>query len=563
MRYVGLGKTLFNSSLSTISDGAGSPAVEVFLSERFDRVKNSGQSPVSLPVRLRAGEEDVEIAESSDVVEGLAKERILNQGFPFFEYLRAKGLTPLSREFNPQIRLVGHHHAHAAAAVLRSPFRKALVFVMDGAGSSVETLAAIGAESELLANVKPEEFEHASAYLFDEGKLSPVSKEFMRFSGKAGEGFGTSPGIFYETIAKFIFGKQTDPGKVMGLAPFGKGEVIHDLLRFQEELDWGKSFKGKTKAEWEAHPSSELFRNLAASAQMTFEDHYLSRIQKLREKFPGYDNLILAGGCALNCTANWKLQAGKTFREIYVACNPGDESIGLGCAAVLWLRDHADDWRPLPWHKQNSFLGPLSSVPRAPALEELFAGFHVVECPAVEAEAAQAIARQEIIAWFQGRSECGPRALGHRSILAGPLRRDLKAQLNAHIKFRESFRPYGCAVLWEDADTYFQIPRGFQNPFMSFAVPVRDEYVDLLSQVSHVDGTSRMQTLQREQDELFYRLLEKVRELTGHGLVLNTSLNVMNEPILETAEDALRFFRSSEVDALFIGNLMIRKKRHV
>jgi carbamoyltransferase len=564
MRYVGLGKTLYSSSLCTLSNGKSDfPDVEIYLSERFERVKNSGKSPVFLASHLLTTPEEVMVAESSDVAEAAQKEIILNENFPFFDLLKARGLTSFSANLNSKVRIIGHHHAHAAAAVLRSPFPKALVVVMDGAGSSVKTLRKIGSENHVLGSEPDNRFEHFSVYLFDQGQLEPVKKEFMQFD-QSGEkkSLGTSPGIFYENISKYIFNSQTDPGKVMGLAAFGEGELVTDFLSYQKNLDWSKSFQGKSKTEWENHPERDAFIEIAATAQRSFEHYYLRMIEKLRDEFPEYEYLILTGGCALNCTANWKLQAKNIFREIYVAFNPGDESIGLGCASLLWMEQNQKSWKPFPWNLQNSFLGK-NSVLSGDRIRELFREYQITEHQDVSLPAARSISSGEIIAWFQGRSECGPRALGHRSILARPDRTNLKNYLNERIKFRENFRPYGCTVLHEDAGKYFAVPAGFRNPFMSFAVPVKAEWKDYLSHVTHVDQTSRMQTLEAAQDDLFHKLLLHVRTITGNGIVLNTSLNVMNEPILETAEDALRFFQHSEVDALFIGQYEIRKARHV
>jgi len=564
MRYVGLGKTLYSSSLCTLTDGKSDfPEPVIFLSERYERVKNSGKSPVFLAGHLDLSPVESEIAESSDVAEALLKENILNEKIPFFELIKSRNLTTFSAAFNPSLRTIGHHHAHAAAAVLRSPFEKALVFVLDGAGSSVSTLRKIGTESDLTRGEREDSYEHLSVYLFDHGELTPVKKEFMSFA-QTGEmkSLGTSPGIFYENISRYIFNSQTDPGKVMGLAAFGKGEVVTDFLDYQKKLNWKKAFSGKTKIEWENHPEKENFIRVAATAQSSFEHFFLGKLQDIRKEFPEYGKLILTGGCALNCTANWKLQAKNLFEEIYVAPNPGDESIGLGCATALWLEKNKANWKAFPWERQNSFLGKDIDLDSS-RLKEIFRDYEITVSDNISLMAAEAIHRGEVIAWFQGRSECGPRALGHRSILARPDRPDLKNYLNEKIKFRESFRPYGCTVLGDEAPKYFLVPPHFKNPFMSFAVPVKEEWKDLLSHVTHVDGTSRMQTLESTQDELFYRLLSDIKTLTGHGLVLNTSLNVMNEPILESAEDALRFFKGSAVDALFIGQCMIRKASHV
>jgi carbamoyltransferase len=164
------------------------------------------------------------------------------------------------------------------------------------------------------------------------------------------------------------------------------------------------------------------------------------------------------------------------------------------------------------------------------------------------------------VAWFQGRSESGPRALGNRSILARPDVTGLKDKLNKSIKFRESFRPYGCSVIQEKAHLYFDIDQNFNNPYMSFAIKVREEHKELLKEVSHIDGTSRMQTVKIGQNEKFYRLLERFGEKSGLPCLLNTSLNVMDEPIVETIQDVRRFMENTPTDYLVINDFLIKRK---
>jgi carbamoyltransferase len=216
-------------------------------------------------------------------------------------------------------------------------------------------------------------------------------------------------------------------------------------------------------------------------------------------------------------------------------------------------------WKPFQRDLQTSFLGPKSSVPTEEKIRNVFSQYKLSVESEIHKKVASEIADGKIVAWFQGRSECGPRSLGHRSILARPDRTDLKNYLNSHIKFRENFRPYGCTCIWEKAHEIFNVPAGFENPFMSFAVPVNEKWKQKLQHVTHVDGTSRMQTLHESQEPLFYKLLLEVEKLTGLPLVLNTSLNIMGEPILETIEDAERFFKDSAVDGLCIGNVWITK----
>lgn len=539
--FLGIGKTLYNSSWCRLHSGKERPEIEIFITERINRQKNSGSSPIPfMPISKSAY-----IAENSPVVPALIKEEIFNQNFPFFEMLESKNLSHYSQKFNPQIKEIPHHLAHAHSAAILAPFTKALVVVLDGAGSKISDNT----------------YEHLSVYALEENRLTPLFREEMKFfpSKKISENFSNSIGIFYEMCSKYIFNSLNESGKVMGLAPFGMAQEITSYSDYLESLDWDLAFKQKGKMEWENSSHLKLYQDVAATAQRAFELFLLQFLTDLKQKYSGFDNLIFTGGCALNCTANWKIVQSNLFEQIYVPPNPGDESIGLGCAAWLQDQEIGHTFNPLPWEKQTSFYGPIQNIPFSENIEKTFSKYNPKKSPNICHAVAALIGDHKIVAWFQGRSECGPRALGHRSLLARPDRPQLKNYLNENIKFRESFRPYGCSVIFEDSHLYFEHPRGFHNPFMSYAIPVRPEYKALLEHVTHIDGTSRMQILHSEQDPLFHKLLTEVKNITGHGIVLNTSLNVMNEPILETIEEALKFFESSKVDALCIGDYLILK----
>lgn len=534
MRYLGLGKTIFNSSATLLEQNSeGRVDFETILTERILKEKYSGKWPGRalehfLPL------DSVRIGESRDVSTAGEYEDALDRSFPFYSWLAQKKLTQFSLHFNPEIETFEHHHAHALAAVAFSPWEEAVIVVLDGAGTR---------------NPSDDTFECMSAYEFQNGKLTLIKREFLDFKKHIGIG------IFYEKMSEYIFNNKHEAGKVMGLAPFGQALPVSDYSEFLNQLDWTKQFMGKGKEEWEASPHMSLYQNLAATAQAEFEKYVEQLFTDLRSLNPHLDKLIFTGGCALNCTTNWKMAAKKIFSKIHVLPFPGDESIALGCAYGL----SETPPKIFPVETQTSFYGPKSSVPTTEKVLALFSKYKCSVENNISSKAAKEISEGKIIAWFQGRSECGPRALGHRSILARPDRQDLKNYLNDHIKFRESFRPYGCTVIWEKAHNYFDIPEGFENPFMSFAVPVKENWKELLKHVTHVDGTSRMQTLHREQEPLFYQLLTEVEKLTGVPVVLNTSLNIMGEPILETIEDAERFFRTSAVDGISIGNVWIEK----
>jgi carbamoyltransferase len=347
----------------------------------------------------------------------------------------------------------------------------------------------------------------------------------------------------------------------MGLAPFGKSEkteITNDLIIFQNSLDWNNAFHHKSKQEWEKS-NNKNFQNLAATVQAKLENEYETLIANLKIKYPKIKNLILTGGCALNCTNNAKILKNKYFEKIYIPPFPGDECIGFGLAKAKEFNTHPNKWQPVPYENQSPYWGPLNSIPTSSKIESTFekTKYLIKKHEDIAETASQLLYDGHIIAWFQGRSESGPRALGNRSILARPDKIGLKNFLNQEIKFRENFRPYGSSVLVEYASLYFQVKPGFENPFMSFAVGVNPQFHDLLKEVTHVDGTSRMQTVRSTQNNLFYKLINAFGNKSQLYCLLNTSLNIMDQPILETVEDAKNFMDNSKVKYLAIGDYLI------
>jgi carbamoyltransferase len=502
------------------------------------------------------------LAENRDVDDPLLHEEGLNKQIPFFDFLEKKKLTQFSRKFNSEIMFFPHHLVHAYTAMAMSPFARCFILIMDGGGSRNKDISH-KIESEFLDLTKPDSNEEYSLYLMEQGKLQCLFKGFQSFEKNSdGKWLSAGMGALFENASEYIFNSNQSAGKVMGLAALKQkfNDKIVDRMSFQKKWDWNKAFKSKGKKEWEEHSSSEMFLEMSCLVQQEFEENLFQILDRAKILFPEIDQIILGGGCALNCTANAKILSKKYFSEIYVTPFPGDESTSFGCAYANAFEQNLVKWQPLDHHNQISFLGAKTSDPEKFEIENIFKDFQIEKTSDIADHCAQYMAQDKIIAWFQGVSECGPRALGHRSILASVKFPNLKNYLNEKIKFREEFRPYGCSVLWDEADKYFVIPKGFNNPFMSFALQVRPSFMDLLKEVSHVDGTSRMQTIRAQQDDLFYQLIKKVGQYTGVPIVLNTSLNVMYEPILETPIDAKRFFENSMVDALVIGNYFITKK---
>ncbi|MFM6929787.1 MAG: carbamoyltransferase C-terminal domain-containing protein [Bdellovibrio sp.] len=574
---LGLGKTLYHSSVSLLElkEGQIRPEATLVLSERLSRKKNSGSWPTE-PLRKILPHLDLtttSIAENRDVLHPKVHEEQLNTVLPFFESLQQNGLAHFSSHFNSAVQFVPHHLCHAMAAVHMSPFAKALIVVIDGAGTAKKDFSE-GFQNEGQLSTATEDGsvrdpnEEISVYLFDqnEGKAQLVCQKknwrsFVKSHSVATKTWSEGLGIFYETASEFIFNCNQSSGKVMGLAPFGEAvNLPGSRTDFLESLPWKeRSFQGGGKKAWENHPHLQDYKNLAATVQGEFERFLFPFVQALRSEYPEYENIILTGGCALNCTFNGKLVRQGLFNEVYVPPFPGDESISLGAAAYLHYILENQDWHPLVHEQQHGYLGATESNPTAEDILRIFEGFEIARPAAITEHVANLLQQGEVIAWFQGRSEAGPRALGNRSILARPDQPGLKDRLNANIKFREAFRPYGASCLFEKAGEYFEIPENFNSPYMSFAIPVKVQHKITLKEVTHVDGTCRFQSVRSGQNKKFYELIKCFGDKTGLYCLLNTSLNVMGEPIIETAEDARRFLLQTPVHGLAIGDYYIQK----
>lgn len=559
MNYLGLGKTLYNSSAAVIKKKLLGKEIEIQLMERLTREKACGLWPEKAIKNLESQYKDfVRISENRDVIHPLVKEKMMDERFPFEVYAKKNKIEKYSTLLNPEIEFIPHHFAHAWAAVLMSPFKEALVVVIDGAGTNVKDFPRGHTELTIDPAVTKNDLEMCTFYDFRNGKLEFVRKYWQRFEESKkypNKSFSTGVGIFYEKIAEFIFNSNQAAGKVMGLAPFGKAMKVDDYWEFLENLDWEKSsWKGGTKKDWEQSQHMELYQNLAATAQREYETF----LKDALDEFNGnYRNLILTGGCSLNCTSNMKIYEWTDFKEVYVTPFPGDSSIGIGCASYLYHQDNS--WKVFDKKDQHGYFGPSTSVPTDEETEKVFENYKLERVNDIEKKTAELLYQNKIIAWYQGRSESGPRALGNRSIIARVDFKDLKSYLNEKIKFRESFRPYGCSVTFEAASNYFEFPEHFETPYMSFAVKVRESKKEFLKEVSHIDGTSRMQTVRKGQNKRYHKLLREFGNLSGDEILLNTSLNIMGEPIVETLGDLEKFFNQSKVDYAVAGNYLISK----
>jgi carbamoyltransferase len=438
---------------------------------------------------------------------------------PLFLRSALRGLDPSI------VRFVPHHVAHAASAFLAGPHRTASVMVLDGRGERTSYLSGRSVDGEL-----------------DVLATQPLPH---------------SLGVMYEDVTEHLgFRRSSDEYKVMGLAAYGKPVFLDDLRRairttpeggFElDAIDWSRFVEPRTGEAWEPGHA-----DLAMSVQVRLEEVLLELAGWIHER-TGDRALVMAGGVALNCLANSRISREGPFSSLWVQPAAGDAGTALG-AALAVARELGDDVRPMP----SAALGPeWTDDEIEDALLRADLGF---ERPTDVADAvAEVVADDGIVAWFQGRAEYGPRALGHRSLLADPRNPDNLERLN-EVKGREQFRPVAPMVLADRAGSIFDGP--LPSPFMLFTHEVRPAWRDRIPAATHVDGSARIQTVDRADEPLVARMLEAFERRTGVPVVINTSLNTAGRPIVNSPRDALEVFGSAPVTALAMGPFLVRRER--
>jgi len=439
-----------------------------------------------------------------------------------------------------------HHLSHAAAAFYPSPFERAAILTTDGIGEWTSTTFGIGEGSEIRL----------------EGRIR----------------FPHSLGFFYSAVTSYLgFRVNNDEWKVMGLASYGKPRFIDEMERLIQVADDGSfhldlsyfahqwSADRMFNRKWERlfgrrarrtdEELEEFHRDVAHSAQEMTE-RIIVRIARALHARYGADALCIAGGVGLNGVANWRVLQETPFREIFIQPAAGDDGGALG--AALWAH-HAILGGERRWRMEDAYLGPAYGGWRCrEALEARGLSYRRATREEMLAQAAEWIASGSVVGWYQGRMEFGPRALGNRSILADARDPDMKAKINAKVKFREPFRPFAPVVPLEDADRYFELG-GMEAPYMLLVPPVRPELRSVIPAVTHADGTGRVQTVRREQNPRYYDLLRAFEERTGVPVLLNTSFNIRGEPVVCTPDDAVNCYLNSGIDALVLGDYLTKK----
>jgi carbamoyltransferase len=469
---------------------------------------------------------------------------------------------------------VEHHLAHMASAFFCSPFDEAMCLTVDGFGDFVSTMAAVG-----------------------RGNRIEVLRRIH---------FPHSLGLFYTAITQHLgFLGFGDEYKVMGLAAYGEPAFAAEMRRlvpatggagdgdggFRLDLRYFRHLSEGVDMTWDdgaprlgpvftpelerllgpaRRPQDELaqrHKDLAASLQQVYEERFFALVRAL-QRASGQKALALAGGCAMNSLANGKLFERTGVEDVYIQAAAGDAGTALG--AALWAH-HVVLSAPRGFVMEHCYWGPEYSqeeirraiavaLPASAGRDGTWGEIGVAAAGGLDrlaAETAAGIAAGEVVGWYQGRSEWGPRALGNRSIVADPRRRDMKDLLNSKIKRRESFRPFAPSILEERTAEWFAI--GYPDPFMIKVYPIRPEKRGLIPAVTHVDGTGRLQTVSRRTNPRYWQLIRAFEELTGVPMVLNTSFNE-NEPIVNTPAEALDCFLRTRMDRLVLGDVVLTRR---
>jgi carbamoyltransferase len=460
------------------------------------------------------------------------------------EKLRMPGVIKKKLDYKGEVLFVPHHKSHAASAFFASPFEEAAIVTIDAVGEWVSTAIHYGKGNEI-KTLKVINFPH-------------------------------SLGLFYSTITSYLgFKVLSDEYKVMGLAGWGRPTYYNKfkkLIDFKEDGSFKLNMKYFSYTHSEKMFSDELVKefgkpreyegkiekrhmDIAASLQKITEDVIL-RIVKHAFDLTKSENLCMAGGVALNSVANGKILMSRIFKNVFF--QPAATDAGGALGAALYAYNNILG-KKRNYVMKDAFLGPkFSDKEIKEFLESKNVKFEKLSEKEIIKAAAEAIAGNKVLGWFQDRMELGPRALGHRSILANPSNPKMKAILNEKVKHREWFRPFAPSVLLENVRDYFDFD--IDMPFMIITLPVKEERRKRIISATHIDGTARPQTTIQKREGIYHRLIREFDSLTGVPALINTSFNLRGEPIVCSPQDAFSDFMKTKMDYLILGNYIINKK---
>jgi len=459
----------------------------------------------------------------------------------FWNWYRASWKSSSGKK--PEVHFIEHHLAHVEGSFYVSPWDKAALLSLDGSG------------------------EWATSYL-GAGEGNSVRCFNQSY-------FPNSLGSFYEAATQFCgFIPNYDEGKTMGLAPFGDPDVYFDTVdkiisidthgsitidlsyfnyQFWEKQRCSKKFYDVFGPP--RHPLKDFEKNhydVAAAFQKVLEKKALELCSILKKKTDA-EYLVIAGGVALNSVMNGRIIRESGFKDIYVMPAAGDNGTAIGAAFCLYNRILG---QPRSFIHSDPYVGTQYTSEQIAALIKRYklpAEYH----ENVTEITARLLKRGFIIGWFQGKMEIGPRALGNRSILANPAFKDMKSKINSEVKYREAYRPFAPSAPEEIKEQFFDLQ--VNDPFMLKVCNVLEDKQSILPAITHVDGSARLQTVDKTTNPLYHELIRRLGELTGVPVVLNTSFNIQGEPLVESPIDAIRCFYSTGLDVLVLGNYVIKK----
>lgn len=470
-------------------------------------------------------------------------------------------------KFTGLIHSVEHHTAHLSSAFHVAPFAKSVVVSVDGFGDFASSAWGVGSGT----------------------KINLDDRVY----------FPNSLGIFYQALTQFIgFHNYGDEYKVMGLAPYGKPTYIEKMREivklkpngsFELNLNYFRHHKEKINYQWEnGSPNlgilfsadlenllgparkkdqelTQRHKDIAHSVQAMYEEAFFHLLNKLHKRYD-IDNLAISGGCGMNSVANGKVLLKTPFKRIYVQAAAGDAGGAIGAALMTWHKVGGKNSKKRVSPHEHAYWGPSFSNDYISNLLKLQKDRINIENCVIEnfldfSQLAKLIASEiekgKVIGWFQGKMEWGPRALGNRSIICDPRRSDMKDILNLKIKRRESFRPFAPSVLCEDVPEWFE--QNDNVPFMMQVYQINKNKRSKIPAVTHVDGSGRLQSVDKSTNPRYYQLIKEFKSLTNVPMILNTSFNE-NEPVVCKPEEALNTFLRTKMDVLVLGDWMIKRK---
>jgi len=531
--------------------------------ERFTGKKHTGDFPINA-IRYCLNEAGLSVEQIDEIAHGFDyapyRELYLRDEVSSTLYDQVLSRQALLKQVHQnlpgfseeRVFAVDHHLAHAASAAYTSGWDECLVVVNDAMG----------------------EVESLSVYDFHDGELAKVGSV----------GANDSIGVLYSLVTLHLgFDFNSDEYKIMGLAPYGDPSRFRPFFERTVELREDGTYRipmlklNRTREERESYlatrtyldqslvsrrapadPVTQVHQDVAAALQERLEKVVLHVCKHFAET-TGLKRIALAGGVALNCSANGKLIRSGHFDEVYVQPVAGDDGVALGAALYRASLAGTVANRRMP----TPLYGPRYSDSEIESALRRFAGRvswrHLESLASACAVAAKLIADGRVIAWDRGRMEYGPRALGNRSILADPGRPEMRDRINAMVKKREAFRPFAPACSVEEASRWFDVRPAEQHPYMISVVDVRPEARDLLPAIAHVNGSARLQTVSAVDNPDFHALLLAVGLATGRQMVLNTSFNVKGQPIVNTPDEAIETFLGTGIEFLFLENYHVTR----